>query len=64
MKVLIICSLFLLATTSFATDPCLGKGGKIVNGSHEKGLVRVCAFEESGIGSAIGYNDIFLKSLN
>jgi hypothetical protein len=62
VKKLIIGILVLTSASVFATDACLNKGGKIINGSLEKGLVRVCAFEESGIGSAIGYNDIFLKS--
>lgn len=62
MKNLLIGMLILTSASVFANDPCLTKGGKIANGSLGRGLVRVCAFEESGIGSAIGYNDIVLKN--
>lgn len=62
MKKLFICALALTSLSAFAADPCLDKGGKIVKGTLEKSLVRVCAFEESGMGSAIGYNDIALSS--
>ena len=50
------------ANTVAAVDPCEDKGGTIYNGALEKGLVRVCAFNESGMGSAIGYNDLALVS--
>lgn len=62
MKKLLIGILVLTSVSVFATDACLDKGGVIVKGSLAKSLVRICAFEESGIGSAIGYNDIFLNS--
>jgi len=62
MKKILIGILALVSTSVFANDPCLAKGGKIANGSLGRALIRVCAFEESGIGSAIGYNDIALKS--
>ncbi len=62
MKNIGIIILAILSLNVFAADPCQKKGGQVLSGTLERGLVRVCAFNESGMGSAIGYNDLALSS--